>query len=445
MISFACPQCKTTHRAADEAAGSVIACTACGRRMRVPQPTPPMAIPVNPMPPAANPGASGVRTAPPPPMAGKHDHEESEPPLALPAGTGWGSVLWRALAIVAFVVICLIFALIGAALNPDDPVLGALRMARTVGVPVAFLLIFAVEMVLLICKWQSPRRDQGSRPADKPRRRPDEEEDDDPRPQSRRDDRLRPRATSGDRRQPARADSESSNWVVWLVLGVVGGAIVLVGLIAILAVGITRMNSRTDLETEVPAVRDGQPGERDKPLAENERPDPPKKAPFAVDPKLLGGAGKVYLSDMQEFAWKRGWPGWTHFGKNGQLGDPDPRKVIKVNGASYPKGLAMAPEEHGYTRVCYALGKKAQSLSGAVAFSETGGIGLGPVRFVILGDGEVLWRSKVVRELRVIEKFTVDVAKVQTLELRVYAQEGNNWSSHAAWLDPSVTTKQPEP
>lgn len=84
-------------------------------------------------------------------------------------------------------------------------------------------------------------------------------------------------------------------------------------------------------------------------------------------------------------------------------------------------------------------------LTCCVAFSETGSFGLGPVRFVILGDGEVLWRSKVVRELRVIEDFTVDVARVSILELRVYAQEGNNTGSHAAWLDPYVTTKAGEP
>jgi alpha-galactosidase len=101
----------------------------------------------------------------------------------------------------------------------------------------------------------------------------------------------------------------------------------------------------------------------------------------------------------------------------------------------------MHPDDHGYTRVCYALGKKARTFSGSVAISETGGIGLGPVRFVVLGDGKVIWRSKVVRELRIVEEFIIDVAQVETLELRVYAQEGNNWSSHAAWLDPYVTTK----
>ncbi len=71
--------------------------------------------------------------------------------------------VWRGLGIGAFVVICVIFAIIGAALNPDEPGLGASRMARKVGAPVALLLIGGVGLVLWLRKWQNSGRGQGSR------------------------------------------------------------------------------------------------------------------------------------------------------------------------------------------------------------------------------------------------------------------------------------------
>jgi hypothetical protein len=184
----------------------------------------------------------------------------------------------------------------------------------------------------------------------------------------------------------------------------------------------------------------------DEPLAANEQPDPPAKSPFAVDPKLLEGKGKVYLSDLKEFAFKPGWGGWG-FGKNGmtaatrgwgRAGTVD--EPMRVKGTVAQKGLSMFPIPTSSTRVCYALGKQARSLSGAVAFLDKDA-GVSPVRFVVLGDGKVLWRSPVIRDRGVVEKFAVDVAQVDTLELRVYVQRGDGSGSQAIWIDPYVTTK----
>lgn len=45
MIRFVCPKCKQVQQAADEAAGTVIACASCGQRLKAPgapkEPTPP--------------------------------------------------------------------------------------------------------------------------------------------------------------------------------------------------------------------------------------------------------------------------------------------------------------------------------------------------------------------------------------------------------------------
>jgi hypothetical protein len=67
--------------------------------------------------------------------------------------------VWRGLGVGAFVIICLVFGFIGAALNPDEPGLAGSRMARRVGAPLALLLIAGVELVFWLRKRQSPKRE----------------------------------------------------------------------------------------------------------------------------------------------------------------------------------------------------------------------------------------------------------------------------------------------
>jgi len=103
----------------------------------------------------------------------------------------------------------------------------------------------------------------------------------------------------------------------------------------------------------------------------------------------------------------------------------------------------MHPPDNGFTRVCYALGRRAQTFRGAVGISEDERHQPNPTRFVILGDSQVLWRSDSVRALRTTQEFSVDVGQVDVLELRVYVETGSCFGSHATWIDPSVTCKGP--
>jgi hypothetical protein len=41
----------------------------------------------------------------------------------------------------------------------------------------------------------------------------------------------------------------------------------------------------------------------------------------------------------------------------------------------------------------------------------------------------------------VVEKFTVDVAQMDTPDLRTYVQRGDGSGARAIWLDPCVMTK----
>jgi hypothetical protein len=70
--------------------------------------------------------------------------------------------VWRGLGIGVFVVICVIFGMIGAAAHPEKPAVGALRMIRMVGIPLALVLIFTVELVL--CLRNPQRRDNHQTP-----------------------------------------------------------------------------------------------------------------------------------------------------------------------------------------------------------------------------------------------------------------------------------------
>jgi hypothetical protein len=143
-VHLSCPKCRKWVIAAETTAGSSVTCTECGTV--IPVPAFPAAIPV----------AS----------------EPASPPLpANPsAATASGEVsvwVWRGLEVGAFVIICVLFAFIGAGLNRDEPGLAASRMARKVGAPLALLLIGGVELGFWLWKSQKAKRDQSSR---RPRR-----------------------------------------------------------------------------------------------------------------------------------------------------------------------------------------------------------------------------------------------------------------------------------
>jgi hypothetical protein len=176
-----------------------------------------------------------------------------------------------------------------------------------------------------------------------------------------------------------------------------------------------------------------------------ELPDPTLRAPFAVDPalKALPG-GTLYLSDMQEFGVTDGPMGWR-FAKHGALGNSyAPQNTIIVDGRVPLKGLSTHPPFTGMLRVAYALDGRCKSIHGTVALSEDEGqfaLG-GPVRFVIMGDGKVLWGSEPIGgNQRRNQKFDVPLSGISTLELRAYVPNGSVTGAHAVWVDPYVALK----
>jgi hypothetical protein len=195
-----------------------------------------------------------------------------------------------------------------------------------------------------------------------------------------------------------------------------------------------------DLEP-VPSPRPARP----QPEPDNGEPatDPGADAPFTVDPRLEKATGKVYLSDLTAYGWKNGALGWS-YGRNGSLGNSyKPNATIVVKGQPSPKGLSTHPplSREGYASVRFALGQKAKMFEGAVAVSEDERFPPRGVRFGIVGDGKILWRSNVINGFGVVQKFHLDVSRVKELELRAGVEGISNTGAHAVWLDPYVTVE----
>jgi hypothetical protein len=150
----------------------------------------------------------------------------------------------------------------------------------------------------------------------------------------------------------------------------------------------------------------------------------------------LAAVPKIYLSDLKEYAFVSGPPGWS-FGKNGDLGNPE-HAAIQVNGNQFTKGLGMHPPNPGkYTQISYNLSENAKEFRGSVALDDTvGGASASPVFFEVLGDKTSLWKSKPIQKSGLVEDFEIDVSGVKLLQLRVHAQGRSNFRCAGVWLDP---------
>src|SRR5262249_35963290 len=146
---------------------------------------------------------------------------------------------------------------------------------------------------------------------------------------------------------------------------------------------------------------------------------------------------KVYVTDLEEFGAKMGpWP----FGKHGKSGDSNPVNAdIVVNGVKSPRGLGMHPPNNGFSTVRYALGKQARTFRAEVAVNDAANL-IGPtmpITFLVIGDGKLLWQSRVIQAQNDIDAARVDVSGVEGLELPGGAQ-GSSHNSHAVWLEPHL-------
>jgi hypothetical protein len=167
------------------------------------------------------------------------------------------------------------------------------------------------------------------------------------------------------------------------------------------------------------------------------------EVPAEVAPQLLIAGTRVYLSDLPDFGWK-GADGWT-LGRGGNLGNlAQPKAVIVIQSRTPAKGLSMQPPSVGYASVSYYLGRRAQTLDAKVCLIATDKqTKPDPTRFEVFGDGQLLWRSRVIASLGEIAGFSdKDVSQVNVLELRTRVESGDGQGAHAVWLNPFVDVRR---
>jgi hypothetical protein len=153
--------------------------------------------------------------------------------------------------------------------------------------------------------------------------------------------------------------------------------------------------------------------------------DPPSKPPAEEGPA-------TYLADLDEFDVKNG--PWK-FTKDGTLGDPFNNR-IKVKGRASPHGLSMhPPDQPGHAAASFRLGKKHATFRAQVALDDNSGVHWNGAVFGVVGDGKLLWKSRPVTDPGKFQEVTVDVSKVDVLELRVVS-ERSHFGVHAVWVEP---------
>lgn len=151
-----------------------------------------------------------------------------------------------------------------------------------------------------------------------------------------------------------------------------------------------------------------------------EQADPPLPTPAEIPPATT----RTRLSDTTPTSQSVGWlsPARNHL--------PQDTAFLANQGEIFHQGLyAHAPAHH-----VYDLDARWKS------FEATAGLAdghKGSVRFLVRGDGSVLWQSNIIYSGQRAE-FKVDVSGIRTLELITDPTEDGNSSDWALWLNPEL-------
>ena len=148
----------------------------------------------------------------------------------------------------------------------------------------------------------------------------------------------------------------------------------------------------------------------------------------------------VYLSDLPELETSgMRIQGNDTFGKGGKLGYPRGNR-ISVDGIPFAKAL-NTPAPNGTVVVSYRLDKKYRQFKCAVALDDSlaGADVTAPLRFTVMGDTKVLWRSEPLRNRKERQEFVISVKGVEHIDLAANYEgaHGGGWA--AVWLDPLLT------
>src|SRR5882724_9279231 len=140
-------------------------------------------------------------------------------------------------------------------------------------------------------------------------------------------------------------------------------------------------------------------------------------------------AATIWLDDLELGATSQGW-GEPH--KNQSVDGHG----LNIGGSSFARGLGTHAESILYIN----LNNAAQTFSASVGVDSEVSSPAASVEFKVLGDGKILWQSGVMKAGAGAQSFTVNLAGVKTLLLKVGdAGDGISYD-HADWADAKFET-----
>ena len=112
--------------------------------------------------------------------------------------------------------------------------------------------------------------------------------------------------------------------------------------------------------------------------------------------------------------------------------------ALRIAGTTYQYGIGT----HAGSKFTLELDKQAISLSGEVGIDEGIFPEMGSAEFLIVSNGEILWRSGIMNRTMKAQSFAVDLTQRQTCELLVFDGNDNIFSDHANWVNAQFIVKQ---
>lgn len=140
---------------------------------------------------------------------------------------------------------------------------------------------------------------------------------------------------------------------------------------------------------------------------------------------------RVALSDAE---WDSSKVGWGSVARNHYELEPRSRAGVFLNlkGDFHAKGLYA----HSNSRFVYKLGRRWKTFRSVIGLQD-GALRQGSAVFRVIGDGKLLYQSKILRSQQSAE-IKLDVSNVSELKLTARGGEGHNHNSWAIWATPIV-------
>ncbi len=106
-------------------------------------------------------------------------------------------------------------------------------------------------------------------------------------------------------------------------------------------------------------------------------------------------------------------------------------KPLNIAGTQFKRGVGT----HAGSKFTLALDGKAMSIEGLAGIDEGIFPEMGSAEFLIIADGQVLWRSGIMNRTMQAKPFALDLTNKQTCELLVFDGNDNIFSDHANWVE----------